>query len=453
MIPVLVIIIILSFYLFQFSGADPTTSLLNSRGVVGINELNTNFDYKKEYRSAAKEIGRDLPLFYFSLVPSYYPDTLHKIVLPFKKSFSTNLLNEYKDWDKVISYVNQIDEINKKSNSYALSDNLKQAIFQIHRTINAADLKRIYSSVTEDWKDQDSNFENSFSELQHKHDLLVNSKESFFYPKFLLHGHKNQFHVWFGKLLSGDFGASLVDGRPVSAKLYKSLKWTFSLSFLSILFAGLFSICIGFLTAYKKDTIIDKSIYFVLFILFSVPLFWLATVMIVFFTSDEFGSWTNVFPSVGIFYTSDNSLVKQLLHNSSLLILPIFCMVLRSTAYLGMQVRSSVLQQTNSSYYLAAMSKGMSRKSALWKHVLPNAMLPFITIMTAAIPASLAGSLVIEVLFNIPGTGRLMFQSVTNDDWNMISAILIVIAVATMIFYLIGDILYAYVNPKIKLES
>jgi len=453
MIPILAIIIILSFYLFQFSGADPTTSLLNSRGVVGNSDSNTSFDYKKEYRSAAKEIGRDLPLFYFSVVPSYYPDTLHKIVLPFRKSFSKDLLDEYQDWETVNSYVHHLEEINIKSSSYTLSDKLNQAIFQFNRTVNAVDLNRIHSSVSEELSEHDPVIENLFLELHKKQELLVDSKTSFFYPKFLFHGRKNQFHLWFGNILSGDFGVSVVDGRSVSTKLFKSLKWTFSLSFFSILFAGLFSICIGFVTAYKKDTIIDKSIYFILFVLFSIPLFWLATLMIVFFTSDEFGSWTHIFPSVGIFYTADNSLINQLLYNSSLLILPIFCMVLRSTAYLGRQVRSSMLQQSNSRYYLAAMSKGMSRKSALRRHVLPNAMLPFITIITAAIPASLAGSLVIEVLFNIPGTGRLMYQSVTNDDWNMISTILIVIAVATMIFYLIGDILYAYVNPRIKLES
>lgn len=453
MIPVLVIIIMLSFCLFQFSGADPTASVLAGRGVVENNESNASYNFENEYNAVAKEIGRDLPVFYFSLIPSYYPDTLHKIVLPYKKSFATNLLREYKNWDNINSYVTQLDEIKTKSNSYTLSENLNQAIFQLNRTVNPTDLKRIHSSISDEVSSKDPIIKDLFLDLKKRQDLLLESNSSLFLPKFLFHGNDNQFHLWFAKFLTGNFGESIVDGRPVGSKLYKSLKWTFSLTFVSVFLAGLFSLFIGFVTAYKKDELVDRLIYLILFVLFSIPLFWLATLMIVFFTSEEFGAWTNIFPSVGIFYTAGNSLIDQLIHNSSLLILPIFCMVLRSVAYLGMQVRSSVLQQSNNTYYLAAMSKGMSQMSALWKHVLPNAMLPFITIITAAIPASLGGSLVIEVLFNIPGTGRLMYQSVTNDDWNMISAILIVIAFATMIFYLIGDILYAYVNPRIKLES
>jgi len=451
MIPVLGIIIVLSYFMYQYSGADPVNSMLLISGVVADDVSSSNFE--KEYKTIAKKIGRDLPLFYLSIVPSYFPDTLHRIVLPDKKRFSIKLLREYKNWENIDNYLGQLDRLNLESKDITLSQDLRQAIFQFNLKVSPKNLQRINASISKEINYVSDDLKIAFFDLKKGQELLNNNRSSFFYPKILFHKNRNQFHIWFKSILTGNFGVSLTDGRSVKSKLFKSLQWTLSLSILSILLASFLSICIGFITAYKKNSFVDKLIYFALFILFSIPLFWLATLMIVFFTSDNFGKWTNIFPSVGVFYTGEGSIFKQFAHNFSLLILPVFCMALQATAYLGRQVRSSILQQANEPYFLSALSKGMSRKSALWNHVLPNALLPFITIITAAIPASLAGSLVVEVLFNIPGTGRLMYQSILNDDWNMISIILIIISVATMLFYLIGDILYTYVNPRIKLES
>jgi len=451
MIPVLGIIIVSSFGLYQYSGADPTSSLLVIRGIVDSDQSRNN--YEQEYKNTATELGRDIPRFYFSVIPSYYPDTLYKILLPNKRDFSLKLLNQYRDWSTITTYLDLLEKANKISRDYVLSQNIEQALFQFNRTVDPEHLQRINSSISNELNESPDIINNTILALKEHQELLQNSERTFFYPKLLYHGNSNQFHNWFKNICTGNFGASLVDGRSVKSKIVKSLKWTISLSLLSIVFASFLSIIIGFITAYKRNKILDKLIYIILFILFSIPLFWLATLMVVFFTSDDFGTWTNIFHPVGVFYPGQQGVLKEFINNSTLLILPIFCMVLSSTAYLSRQVRSSILIQEKEAYFLSALSKGMSRVTALRTHVLPNALLPFITIISAAIPSSLAGALVIEVIFNIPGTGRLMFQSILNDDWNSISAILIVISIATMIFFLIGDILYAYVNPRIKLES
>lgn len=451
MIPVLGIILILSFCLFQYSGADPVRSLLAIRGISDNEDYRV--DFNAAYKIAAKELSRDLPHFYFAIVPSYYPDTLHRLILPSKIKQAKNLLSQYKSWNNVSDYLNRLSDVTAFSNDPDISSPMKQAIFQYNKGIQLNEMEKIREAISDDLIQSTPSVQKSFSAFYKSQDALVLQKSKFFLPKFIYHGGENQFHQWFKRIISGDFGITMTDGRPVLTKLYKSLGWSIVLSLLSIFFAGILSILVGLLTAYKKGSLLDSSTYLVLFGIFSTPLFWFATLMIAFFTTKDFGAWTNIFPSVGLFYTGDGGLIHQLTYNFKLLILPIFCLSVQSSAFLGRQMRASILQQSTIPYYRTAIAKGMSKKTALVKHVLPNALLPFITLIIGAIPASFAGALVIEVLFNIPGTGRLMFQSILNNDWNMISAILIVISIATMAFYLIGDILYAYVNPKIKFDN
>ncbi len=451
MLPVLAIILILSFVLFEYSGADPVKSLLTLQGITDDDQV--NLDYQVEYKNIARDLSRDLPLFYFSIIPSYFPDTLHRILLPEKRRRAETLLTQYKNWDRVNDYVGNLAALTEFENDPNLRSSLKQAIYQYNRGVGIEDAERIQQAIIPDIDQSNLLIQERFASFFKSQQLLFSNQTPFYYPKLTFHGGQSQFHQWFKRVIVGDFGLAMTDGRPVLAKLSKSIGWSIMLALLSIFFASILSILVGLLTAYKKDTIIDSSTYLVLFSIFSTPLFWFATLMIVFFTSKDFGALTDIFPSVGRFYTGDGSMLQQLSHNLKLLILPIFCLSIHNTALLGRQIRASLLQQSAIAYNLTAIGKGMSQKSALIKHVLPNALLPFITIIIGAIPAAIAGTLIIEVIFNIPGMGRLMFQSILNDDWNIISAILIVISLATMIFYLIGDILYAYVNPKIKLAE
>lgn len=451
MIPVLGIILILSFVLFQYSGADPVKSLLSIRGISDDDKI--RLDYEKEYTLIAKELSRDLPLFYISVVPSYYPDTLFHIVLPEKRNHAKKLLARHKNWNHVSQYLERLSVLTSLEHDADMLPSLKQAIYQYNQGVQTEDIVRIRQSIRADIARSDRRIQDGFESFFESQHLLVSNQGTFYYPRICFHGTDCQFHQWFKRIIVGDFGLAMTDGRPVMAKLSKSLGWSVILALLSIFFACILSVLIGVLTALKKGSLLDSSIYLILFSIFSTPLFWFATLMIVFFTTKDFGSLTDIFPSVGLFYTGDGNIVQKLSHNVKLLILPVFCLSIHSTAYLGRQIRASLLQQSGIPYNLTAIGKGMSQKSALVKHVLPNALLPFITIVIGAIPASLAGALVIEVLFNIPGMGRLMFQSILNDDWNTISAILIVISLATMIFYLVGDIVYAYVNPKIKLAE
>lgn len=265
------------------------------------------------------------------------------------------------------------------------------------------------------------------------------------FPSIRWYGFNNQYHHWLSNAIKFDFGNSYIDGISSTIKISKALKWTFLLVCLSLGLVMLLGIPLGLFSAREQDSQFLKGINYVFYFFYAMPVFWFATLMVMFFTTDQYGSWTNIFPSVGILFmpTGLGDQIKAL-------ILPIVILCLHITAYISRQMRNSVLQEINLPYSIAAKSRGISENQVLLKHNLNNALIPMITIMTGMIPSAFSGSLIIEVIFGIPGIGRLLYSSISLADWNVVFGLLMIIGFITILSYLIGDILYTYINPKIK---
>jgi len=447
MIPTFIVVCLVSFYLYHNSGSDPVHSLLALRGVI---ETEVPLNYEEEYRATAKELNRDLPLFYVSMVPNYFPKNLNYIVNPREKELARNLLILSKDWAKTKIYIEQLKNLQLDLIQRNGADELYSLIQRYYSAQDKVEIDKLNNVIEHYYQTNEEEESKMYVNFLSSQSDLLNTDFSFFYPVLHFHGSRNQFHKWFSSILRADFGRAMVDGRPVLAKIKKALMWSVSLALLSIFFSTIFSLPLGFYTALYSESKLNTLSSLFLYFVFSIPIFWLATLMIVFFTTDDFGNWTNIFPSVGLIKIESSGVLQTILSNLKLLILPTFCLIFSYTAYLYRQVRLSILEQRNKDYFLAAVSKGMSIKSALFKHAFPNALFPISTILIGAIPAAMSGSLVIEIIFNIPGMGRLLFNAIFNDDWNTISAIIIFVSMITMIFYLIGDIVYAKLNPKIS---
>lgn len=445
-IPIVLIVIAISFFLFNSSGADPVKSILQLQGVAE-NERISADEYNAAYIEEAIKQGRHLPQFYCSIVPSYYPDTLHALLFPQKKAFAKQLLYKYKNWTSIENYLQAVQTMQSHR---TMPPSINQALLLLNQDLENTDLESLFTSLEQDMQSMSLKQKSDFQFFKNSVYDLDKSKRKLFYPSFRWHGSQNQFHLWMSKIIRGDFGFAMVDGKPVWTKISKALVWSFSLALLSIIIASFLSILLGLFTSYYQDGFFDKLVFVFLFGIYSIPVFWLATIMIVFFTTDDFGSWTNIFPSVGLFYSGDGGVLSLMMKHARLLVLPIFCISIHSLAYLGRQIRASIVEEKVKDYYLTGLAKGLSPFQVLWKHSLPNSLLPFITIIIGAIPASLGGSLIIEVLFNIPGMGRLMFDSILNNDWNVIAGIIILISIVTTIFYFIGDIIYSLINPRIS---
>jgi peptide/nickel transport system permease protein len=275
-----------------------------------------------------------------------------------------------------------------------------------------------------------------------------------FVPTLNWHGPENQYHIWLVKILGGDFGTSVRDGKLVSIKIMEAIRWTLLINITALFLAFAISIPIGVAMAKWENTLFDKLSNGLLFMFFAIPSFWLATILVVFFTTSEYGAWTDIFPTAGLGnYESASNSWERFIIISSHLALPIFCLMIGSLAYLSRQMRQGILNEIKKDYILVARARGQSEKEIYWKHAFRNALFPIITIFAAAFPASISGSVIIEVIFNIPGMGRLLYDSILTKDWQVLMSLLLLAGLLTIIGYLVADILYNWFDPRVKFIS
>jgi ABC-type dipeptide/oligopeptide/nickel transport system permease component len=258
--------------------------------------------------------------------------------------------------------------------------------------------------------------------------------------------------------LRGDFGTSYTDGKKVADRVNDALFWTVIMNIIAILLAYFISIPLGVNSAkwkMKGRKVIDNTNTTILFILYSLPNFWIGTLLLVFFTTAEYAEWMDFFPSSGAQDSSlrgnpDASIGTKLLDIAHHLFLPVFCITYGSLAYLSRQMRGSMLGVIRQDYIRTARAKGLSERKVIWKHAFRNSLFPIITLFSSVFPRTLSGSIAIEMIYAIPGMGYLLLMSITSRDWPIVFAIVMLVAILAMIGNLIADILYAVVDPRIK---
>ncbi len=258
-------------------------------------------------------------------------------------------------------------------------------------------------------------------------------------------------------ILRWDFGRSYIDNKKVSEKIATALYWTMIINIISIFIAYLISIPLGIKSAIWKQkgkTILDNLNTTILFVLYSLPNFWIGTLLLVFFTTSEYASWMDLFPSSGAqdFTLANNpnvstfTKVMDILHH---LCLPIFCISYVSIAYLSRQMRGSMSAVIKQDYIRTARAKGLKERKVIWKHAFRNSLFPIVTLFSSVFPRSLSGSIAIEMIYTIPGMGYLLLLSIISRDWPVVFAIVMLVAIMTMIGNLIADILYAAIDPRV----
>lgn len=260
--------------------------------------------------------------------------------------------------------------------------------------------------------------------------------------------------------LRGDFGFSYIDRKEVSIKLKDALYWTLIMNFFAILISYLISIPLGVKSALwklKGRKFIDSMNTALLFILYSLPSFWIGTILLVFFTTAEYSEMLDWFPTSGaqdlnLLEDPNTTLWMKLIDIAHHLALPIFCITYGSFAYLSRQMRGSMLGVIRQDYIRTARAKGLSENKVIWKHAFRNSLFPIITLFSSVFPRALSGSIAIELIYAIPGMGRLALMSITSRDWPVVFTIVMFAAILTMIGNLIADILYAIVDPRISFK-
>ncbi len=438
--PTVFVVMVTAFFLSKLIPGDHAESMLILQGVQP-----EASNYNREYQKIYLKEGLDKPLFYISVLPHFYHDNVHSILDIQDRYLTQKWQSEKYHSKKIIEVLNErqvlISNI-EKDTSKKFTHVLKNLQFEndVKQLIRWCDT--LQPSPTA-FKDDVKNFKSALSSM----DV---TKVTWYYPKLVWHGAENQFHHWAISVFKGDLGQSIKDGRPVSQKISKAIRWTLLLAILSTSIALMISIPTGLYSGYYSNTWIAKGSNFFWLVLYSIPAFWLASLLILYTTSDRYGSWVHIFPAPGIWYVPDGqSMWKTIIQNSHQLVLPVICMVANDIAQISTIIRNNTEEQKSKTYILMARAKGLTEGSILIKHILPNVLLPLITIAGGRLASGLAGALIIEVIFNIPGMGRLMYDSILGSDWNVVFGILIVLSIVTILFLTITEIFYAWANPKI----
>ncbi|MGA2025891.1 MAG: ABC transporter permease [Syntrophobacteraceae bacterium] len=260
-----------------------------------------------------------------------------------------------------------------------------------------------------------------------------------------------QYILWVKRIFTLDFGFSYKDHRNVWDKISERLPITIQLNIISIFLVYLIAIPCGIYSSTHEGSFTDKVLTVGFFFLYSLPSFWVAVLLIMLFGGGDF--W-DIFPVYGISSIGSEtmSLLPWLIDRMWHLVLPIVCLTYGGLAYLSRLTRASMLEVIREDYVRTARAKGLSERVVIFKHALRNALLPLITLLAFLLPSMFGGSVIIESIFSVPGMGQLGFESVLARDYPVIMAITAISAFLTLIGLLISDILYAALDPRIKLE-
>lgn len=407
----------------------------------------------------ATQKGFNKPLFYFAITTAAHPDTLHKIIREERRITLKKLIGQHGNWEPIQRYYQQIGSIDK---ALFTSNKRSEALIKMRTSIK--DLYVIYKAAPMEAKldrlwtaSQDS----SALEFQPLVQILKDHYQSMntqatpnalLIPQINWYGRDNQFHSWFSNFIRGEWGQSNRDRRQVIDKIAVRLPWTLAITIPAIFLAYILSIPIGVYTAVKKNSKFDQRLSTFLLLIYSLPLFWIGTMAVMFFTTPEYGM--KIFPSIWLeSLSSDTSILSQIGSNFTRLILPIICMTYGSLAFISRQLRSSMIETLQQNYIQTARAKGLTESKVIWKHAFRNALFPLITIFANVLPAAFAGSLIVEYIFNIQGMGYLLFTSIKHSDWQVVYVIIMISAILTIIGILLADMLYALVDPRVRFKK
>jgi peptide/nickel transport system permease protein len=251
-----------------------------------------------------------------------------------------------------------------------------------------------------------------------------------------------QYLKWLFAIIHGNFGISFNTGQPVIQDVLQALPVTLYLVGSAFILGWLIGIAIGVIEALKPFTSIDYLLTAVSFVLISIPGFYLALLLILFFT--VYLGWL---PSLGMV---TQGVPFSFLDLARHMVMPVATLTAVEVGFRARFVRASMLQALGEDFIRTAQAKGLSGVIVVYKHALRNALLPLVTLFGLALPSLFGGAVLIENVFSLPGLGRLQVNSVFNRDYPTVMAINTIAAVLVVIGNLLADLMYGWVDPRIR---
>ena len=251
-----------------------------------------------------------------------------------------------------------------------------------------------------------------------------------------------QYFIWIYDLIRGDFGISIWQRKPVIDEIVRRIPVTLELAFLTTIISILIAIPVGVLSAVKRDTVLDHVVRVISIGGLSLPNFWLGIMAIV--LPSVYLAWSPALIYIPFSADPHKNLIQFLL--------PAALMGYHFSASIMRMTRNSFLEVIRQDYIRTAQAKGLSYKMILFKHGLKNAMIPILSMVGVQVAFMMGGAVIMEQIFSLPGVGRLVLESIFQRDYPLLQGVLFVIVFMIVIVNLIVDLLYSFVDPRIRYE-
>lgn len=261
-----------------------------------------------------------------------------------------------------------------------------------------------------------------------------------------------RYAYWLKDAVQGDFGKTLLGDRPILPDLFRVMKNTLMLVFVAELLAVLIAVVIGVFAALRQYSVFDYSATTFSFIGLAMPVFWLALMLQVAVVSVYESTGHRLFPISSLNSIDPGTGVDFWVDRAHHLVLPVIVLMVASIATYSRYMRASMLEVVNSDYVRTARAKGLDEKSVTMKHAFRNALIPLVTLVALNFGALLGGVIVTETVFSLDGMGLYFVTSLLTNDPYPVMAWLMVTAVMIIIFNLIADVTYGFLDPRVRYD-
>lgn len=257
-----------------------------------------------------------------------------------------------------------------------------------------------------------------------------------------------QYFDFLWNTLNGEFGFSLYYKRPVFDVVMERLPYTLFLMGISVVLSTIVSFVVGVYFAYKRGTKVDTWGTNICMFVRSTPHFWLGMILLI-----VFAYYIPIFPlfgalTPGVQHENSFEFLKDLLFHYTL---PLTTLLLRQIGMYVLYMRNSTVEVLGEDYMVTAKAKGVPKMSIMFKHAARNAMLPMVTVTAMRFGFMVNGAILTETVFSLPGTGRLIYQSIMNDDFFLLQGAFFIISITVLVANLVADLLCAWLDPRIKI--
>ncbi len=470
-IPTLFAISLIAFVISINAPGDPVESLFTGQQGGEESSGTINAEMLRQKDTLRHQLGLDLPVFYFTVTSLSSPDTLYKVFDKNRKASLERLIDTYGNWQEISAWSISVEELRNAlrempPDTGGVTDLAKQEVMALQASYEEvvidSKLKKLETMTGKSGEvaERVAQSRKAFDAMKANASTWKN-----WMPAMNFYGY-NQYHRWLfgdgnwitGKgakhtegVIRGDFGKSYATKDDVTKTIARAIPWSLSFTLVSVFLAYLISIPVGVQAAAKRGSLFDRSSSVVLFMLYSLPPFFMGTLLLLAFANPAM--W-DIFPASGVGpatgYPEGLSTWDKARIALPYYVLPLICYTYSSLAFLSRTMRVAMLEVVGQDYIRTAKAKGLTYYLVIYKHGLRNALLPIITVFANIFPAAVGGSVILEFVFGIPGMGQEIYQAVQTRDYPMIVAVFTLSGFMTLVGYLVADILYAVVDPRIS---